>query len=115
MWSFVTERNVTLDQFASRESVDLFKWYDRIEDADILWDMHTTQHQILGNRVKIFQIEKDIIDLEHAMGISFKNTRSNQGNYNKAWQVYYNDDLAKKVYNIFEEDFDIYKYPKRYK
>lgn len=117
LWHYVTKGNVTLDQFASHESVDLYKWYDRIEDAEILWDMHTTQHQILGNRVKCFRIDAgpELIDLEQAMGISFTNTRTKQGEYDKPWQDYYDDDLAKRVYRIFEEDFDLYEYPKAYK
>jgi len=114
LWSYVTRQKISFEKFLD-ECVDVYKWFDKVpSDAETLWDLRSTQCHLLDKRVKVFKMETELPFLEEELGFQFTNTRSKIGVYG-GWKQWYNEDIAKKVYKLFYDDFEAFGYSNTYK
>lgn len=114
LWSYVTGQKITFEEFIHTDKVDVFKWFDRVDGLDILWDLRSKQCDLLNSRVKVFKIETELPLLEQELGFGFTDSRSKVGVYG-VWKKWYNEDIAKKVYELFYDDFEAFGYSNTYK
>ena len=65
------------------------------------------------NEFKFEKFEEIILFLNKKFNLAIVNKKENQSEHSN-YKEYYNDEIAKKIFKLYEEDFDYFKYPSNY-